>query len=261
MYYVNQELTVEDFLYDDNYKINLTGSNPDVLDNLEAIDHLEYPQFNLPQELPPNMYFDMSNCGQSSGDAFLHMSDLLTTMTPTPAAFLRPKCALWDCPRPVIGSERWQDYCSIYHADLAVKEEGPPGTMPVIRPRGIDLKDGPLFAALSAKIQGKHVGIPICEGAAISKSPWNAPGKLFLHNICLYMVLNNFVYFLTWIKCFFHCYAFCLQNFSLFTFLKVNLSENGYSLTNQEGHLIVEIGSNGPCQITVAVVGMNQGSR
>jgi hypothetical protein len=52
-----------------------------------------------------------------------------------------------------------------------------------------------------------------------------------------------------------------LQSFSIFTFLKVNLSENGCSLTNQEGHLIVEIGSNGPCQITVAVVGMNQGSR
>ncbi|XP_062221565.1 transcription factor VOZ1-like isoform X1 [Phragmites australis] len=175
IYYVNQELTVEDFLYDDDYKINLSGSNPDVLNNLEGIGQLEYPHFNLPQELPPNVYLDMSNCGQSAGDVFLHMSDLLTTMTPAPAAFLRPKCALWDCPRPAIGSERWQDYCSIYHADLAVKEEGPPGTMPVIRPRGIDLKDGPLFAALSAKIQGKHVGIPVCEGAATAKSPWNAP--------------------------------------------------------------------------------------
>ncbi|OEL29577.1 Transcription factor VOZ1 [Dichanthelium oligosanthes] len=175
MYYVNQELTVEDFLYDDDYKINLSGSNPDVLNNLEGIGPLEYPQFNFPHELPPNAYLDMSNCGQSAGDVFLHMSDLLTTMTPAPSAFLRPKCALWDCPRPTTGSERWHDYCSMYHADLAVKEEGPPGTMPVIRPRGIDLKDGPLFAALSAKIQGKHVGIPICEGAATAKSPWNAP--------------------------------------------------------------------------------------
>uniref|UniRef100_J3L452 Transcription factor VOZ1 n=1 Tax=Oryza brachyantha TaxID=4533 RepID=J3L452_ORYBR len=175
MYYVNQELTVEDFLYDDNYKMYLPGSNPDVLSNLEGTGQLEYPQFNLPQELPPNTYLDMSNCGQSAGDVFLHMSDLLTTMSPAPAAFLRPKCALWDCPRPAQGSERWQDYCSMYHADLAVKEEGPPGTMPVIRPRGIDLKDGPLFAALSAKIQGKHVGIPVCEGAATAKSPWNAP--------------------------------------------------------------------------------------
>jgi hypothetical protein len=50
----------------------------------------------------------------------------------------------------------------------------------VIRPRGIELKDGPLFDALSAKIQGKNVGIPICEGAATAKSLWNAPGKLFL---------------------------------------------------------------------------------
>ncbi|KAL5227747.1 hypothetical protein ABZP36_016012 [Zizania latifolia] len=175
MYYVNQELTVEDFLYNDSYKMYLPGSNPDVLSNLEGTGQMEYPQFNLPQELLPNVYLDMNNCGQSAGDVFLHMSDMLTTMSPAPTAFLRPKCALWDCPRPAQGSERWQDYCSMYHADLAVKEEGPPGTMPVIRPRGIDLKDGPLFAALSAKIQGKNVGIPVCEGAATAKSPWNAP--------------------------------------------------------------------------------------
>ncbi|XBI19248.1 hypothetical protein VPH35_060822 [Triticum aestivum] len=175
MYYVNQELSVEDFLYDDDYKINLPGSNPEILNNLEGIGHQEYLQFNLPQELPPNAYLDMNNYGQNAGDGFLHMSDLLTTMSPAPASFLRPKCALWDCPRPAQGSESWQDYCSMYHAELAVKEEGPPGTMPVIRPRGIDLKDGPLFAALSAKIQGKHVGVPVCEGAATTKSPWNAP--------------------------------------------------------------------------------------
>ncbi|NP_001146575.1 Transcription factor VOZ1 [Zea mays] len=171
----DQELTVEDFLYDDDYKIDLSGSNLDVLNNLEGIVQLEYPQLNLPQELAPNVYIDMSYCGQNAGGVLLHMTDLFTTMTSAPSAFLKPKCALWDCPRPAVGSERWHDYCSMYHADLAVQEEGPPGTMPVIRPRGIDLKDGPLFAALSAKIQGKNVGIPICEGAATAKSPWNAP--------------------------------------------------------------------------------------
>jgi len=66
--------------------------------------------------------------------------------------------------------------------------------MPVIRPRGIDLKDGPLFAALSAKIQGKNVGIPICEGAATSKSPWDEPGKLFLRGLRFHMVLMNIFY-------------------------------------------------------------------
>ncbi|AQL00444.1 Vascular plant one zinc finger protein [Zea mays] len=175
LYYVNQELTVEDFLYDDDYKIDLSGSNLDVINNLEGIVQLEYPDHNLPQGLAPNAYLDMNSCGQSAGAVFLHMPDLLTTMTSAPSAFLKPKCALWDCPRPAIGSERWHNYCSMYHADLAVQEEGPPGTMPVIRPRGIDLKDGPLFAALSAKVQGKNVGVPICEGAATAKSPWNAP--------------------------------------------------------------------------------------
>jgi hypothetical protein len=39
------------------------------------------------------------------------------------------------------------------------------------------LKDNLLFDALIAKMQGKNVGIPQCEGAAVMKSPWNAAGK------------------------------------------------------------------------------------
>ncbi|XP_020399733.2 transcription factor VOZ1 [Zea mays] len=103
------------------------------------------------------------------------ISDLFTTMTSAPSAFLKPKCALWDCPRPAVGSERWHDYCSMYHADLVVQEEGPLGTMPMIRPRGIDLKDAPCLLLLVQKSKEKNVRIPICEGAATAKSPWNAP--------------------------------------------------------------------------------------
>ena len=51
---------------------------------------------------------------------------------------------------------------------------------PLLRPSGIDLKDGPHFAALAAKTQGKSVGIPECEGAATTKSPWNAPGMSYI---------------------------------------------------------------------------------
>ena len=47
----------------------------------------------------------------------------------------------------------------------------------MMHPRGIDLKDRPLFAALTVKVQGKNVGIPVCGGAPTSKSPWNAHGK------------------------------------------------------------------------------------
>jgi hypothetical protein len=39
------------------------------------------------------------------------------------------------------------------------------------------LKDNLLFDALTAKMLGKNVGIPQCEGAAVMKSPWNAAGK------------------------------------------------------------------------------------
>jgi len=93
---------------------------------------------------------------------------------PPPAAFLGPKCALWDCPRPAQRSEWCQEYCSIFHG-IAALNEGTPGMIPVLRPGGIDLKDALLFAALGAKTMGKAVGIPECEGAATAKSPWNAP--------------------------------------------------------------------------------------
>ncbi|CAL9074641.1 unnamed protein product [Musa textilis] len=107
------------------------------------------------------------------------MSDVLPAICPPPSAFLSPKCALWDCPRPAQGSEWCQEYCSSFHATLAINEDLP-GMTPVLRPGGIDLK-GPPFAALSAKTHGKNVGIPVCEGAATARSPWNAPGMGVLH--------------------------------------------------------------------------------
>jgi hypothetical protein len=48
-----------------------------------------------------------------------------------------------------------------------------------------------VLLCLSAKIQGKYVGIPICEGAAMSKSPWDEPYKLFHHGLSLHMILMN----------------------------------------------------------------------
>ncbi|KAJ6758001.1 TRANSCRIPTION FACTOR VOZ2 [Salix koriyanagi] len=97
----------------------------------------------------------------------------LQYISPLPSAFMGPKCALWDCTRPAQVAEWLEDYCSSFHATLALNE-GPPGMTPVLRPRGIDLKDNLLFDALIAKMQGKNVGIPQCEGAAVMKSPWNA---------------------------------------------------------------------------------------
>ena len=85
MYYVNQELTVEDFLYDDDYKIDLSGSNLDVLNNLEGIVQLEYPQFNLPQELaiPWHEYMWTECWGYFlAHDRFAHNSDFCTFCIP-----------------------------------------------------------------------------------------------------------------------------------------------------------------------------------
>ncbi|OAY80586.1 Transcription factor VOZ1, partial [Ananas comosus] len=126
-----------------------------------AATNFDSYHFNLHQQIPHNVHLSFD-------------SEFIPAICPPPSAFLRPKCALWDCPRPAQGSEWYQDYCSSFHATLAVNE-GPPGMSPVLRPGGIDLKDGPLFAALAAKTLGKNVGIPECEGAATTKSPWNAP--------------------------------------------------------------------------------------
>lgn len=121
------------------------------------------------------------------------MPNIPPYICPPPSAFLGPKCALWDCPRPALGSEWCQDYCSSFHATLALNE-GPPGRTPVLRPGGIGLKDGPLFAALSAKTLGKDVGIPECEGAATTKSPWNAPGKSTCVLISILCIMSDMSY-------------------------------------------------------------------
>ena len=64
---------------------------------------------------------------------------------------------------------------------MVALNEGPPGMGPVLRPGGIELKDGLLFAALGAKTVVKSFGIPKCEGAATKKSPWNAPGMVLTY--------------------------------------------------------------------------------
>lgn len=104
-----------------------------------------------------------------------HIPNILPSIRPPPSAFRGPKCALWDCFRPAQGLEGCQDYCSSCH-ELLANNEGLPGMTPILRPYGIDVKDGPLFAAVLAKTQGKEVGIPKCEGAASTKAPWNASG-------------------------------------------------------------------------------------
>ncbi|MCL7033978.1 hypothetical protein MKW94_017455 [Papaver nudicaule] len=54
---------------------------------------------------------------------------------------------------------------------------------PVVRP-SVDLKDGPLLAALKlkAKVHGKDVGIPDCEGDVTTKCPWKTP-ELFDYSL------------------------------------------------------------------------------
>lgn len=160
----------------DQCKISSSPPRSVSVNNLEGLTQLDYYSFDFNQEFGNNLYPGFDGIGLSGGDAIPQISSYLPNICPPPSAFLGPKCALWDCPRPAQGLDWCQDYCSGFHAGLALNE-GHPGMGPVLRPGGIGLKDGLLFSALSAKAQGKDVGIPECEGAATAKSPWNAPGK------------------------------------------------------------------------------------
>ncbi|KAI4306426.1 hypothetical protein L6164_029703 [Bauhinia variegata] len=162
-----------DFPLVDERKHSVTGVRNVAVNNLEGAA-LQYHQFDLYQEFDHGIYAGFNGTAFCEEDAMPHISSYLPSFCPPPSAFLGPKCALWDCPRPAQGLDWCQDYCSSFHATLALNE-GPPGMAPVLRPGGIGLKDNLLFSALSAKAQGKNVGIPECEGAATAKSPWNAP--------------------------------------------------------------------------------------
>ncbi|CAI9292766.1 unnamed protein product [Lactuca saligna] len=169
-------------LYDeeDDATSGLAAPKPDP-DAQNATQNATSTFHKMCQEQGVDTSFGINTTGVHNPDGLPQIGTYLPNICPPPSAFLGPKCALWDCPRPVQGwcSERavqwWcANYCSGLHATIA-QNEGQPGMTPVIRPKGIELKDNLLFAALCAKAQGKTVGVPECEGAATAKSPWNAP--------------------------------------------------------------------------------------
>lgn len=159
----------------DQCKSSGIGVNQIGMHNMNLTD---FQSFDFHPELEHHYFPGFNGHCFIGEDGMPQISGYQQTICPPPSAFLGPKCALWDCPRPAQGSDWCQksdDYCSAYHAGLA-PDEGYLGRPPVVRPGGIGLKDNLLFAALGTKAQGKDVGIPDCEGAATAKSPWNAPG-------------------------------------------------------------------------------------
>ncbi|XP_073038507.1 transcription factor VOZ1-like [Primulina eburnea] len=166
-----QEQTLQ---FVDQCKSSGIGVNQIGMHNMHLTD---FQSFDFHPELEHHYFPGFNGHCFIGEDVMPQISGYQRTICPPPSAFLGPKCALWDCPRPAQGSDWCQnsdDYCSAYHAGLA-PDEGYLGRLPVVRPGGIGLKDNLLFAALGTKAQGKDVGIPECEGAATAKSPWNAP--------------------------------------------------------------------------------------
>ncbi|PIA31280.1 hypothetical protein AQUCO_05100068v1 [Aquilegia coerulea] len=150
----------------DHYKSSPSEMQYLFTNNLEVLNQLDYHHFETHQ------VFDNNNSTGFAGSGQRDTSGLQPSVCHASYTFTRPKCALWDCLRPAHGAHG--DYCGDFHDSLALAE-GSLSTTPILRPGGISLKDGPFFASLRAKLQGKDVGIPICEGAATMKSPWNDP--------------------------------------------------------------------------------------
>jgi len=159
--------------------------------NSDSSIKLDFHQLDSHQDFDYGLLIGANDTEQCEQDA---MPDVLPNICPPPSAFLGPKCALWDCFRPAQGSKWCEDYCSTVHSVLALNE-GLPDMTPILRPGGISLKDGPLFAALNAKAQGKKVGIPQCEGAASRKSPWTNPGRPTWCLLLLLLLLHSFFVF------------------------------------------------------------------
>ncbi|KAF5732588.1 transcription factor VOZ1-like [Tripterygium wilfordii] len=154
----------------DQFQSSVPGLENTVINNSDMVSQLDYHQFGLHQVSDNGLPIDASSAEMFGKDI---ESNVLAYISPPPSAFMGPKCALWDCARPAQGSQWYHEYCSSFHASLSLNE-GSPGMAPILRPGGIVLKDNLLFDALSAKTLGKSVGIPHCEGAATTKSPWNA---------------------------------------------------------------------------------------
>ncbi|XP_021898421.1 transcription factor VOZ2-like [Carica papaya] len=166
----NNEAQEQKFQVFDQCKSPKSTMHSTMVNNAELTHQLDYDLLNSHNELNHELFIgasDIEECAKDSGP------NILPSIHPPPSAFLRPKCSLWDCTRPALGSDWYQDYCSIFHATLALNED-PPGTTPTVRPGGIGLKDNLLLDALRSKTEGKNVGIPTCEGAASRKCPWNA---------------------------------------------------------------------------------------
>ncbi|CAN1351490.1 Transcription factor VOZ1 [Linum perenne] len=138
--------------------------------SLDLSAFLDSDQFNLAEGIDYVLPVD-----PNANEGFKKNTEPSTPsyVSPPASAFMGPKCALWECTRPAQGSESSKDYCSSLHRDVAVSDGGP-GRPPIVRPKGIGVKDNFLFDALTARIQGKDVGIPQCAGAASERSPWNA---------------------------------------------------------------------------------------
>ncbi|XP_059670238.1 transcription factor VOZ1 isoform X2 [Cornus florida] len=190
---VNQGPQQQGFQLVDQCKESPSGVYNMGVHNFGFATQLDYHAFDFHQDFEQTLFAGFDGSGLCGEDAIPQISAFLPNICPPPSAFLGPKCALWDCNRPAQGLAWCQDYCSSLHGALALNE-GPPGMTPVLRPGGIGVKDPVLFNALRAKAQGKHVGIPECEGAATSKSPWNAP-ELFDFSVLEGETIREWLFF------------------------------------------------------------------
>ena len=86
-----------------------SGVHNVTIDNLEGAI-LEYHQFDLHQDFDRGFYAGPNGITFYEKDAMPHISSYRPSICLPPSAFLGPKCALWDFPRPAQGLDWCQDY-------------------------------------------------------------------------------------------------------------------------------------------------------
>ncbi|OMP10223.1 Glycoside hydrolase, family 31 [Corchorus olitorius] len=145
-YLVNHEPEEHGFQGFDPCKVSTSALESTMVGNVDINYQLDYHPFDLQQEFDHGLLIGANGTEYCARDA---NPNVLPNISPPPSAFMGPKCALWDCATLAQGFEWYQDYCSNFHATLALNED-PSGMTPILRPGGINLKDNLLLDALQS---------------------------------------------------------------------------------------------------------------
>lgn len=75
------------------------------MNHMNLTEQLDYHSFDFHPELDQQCFPSYNGTCFIGEDGIPQIPDYQQIITPPPSAFLGPKCALWDCPRPALASD------------------------------------------------------------------------------------------------------------------------------------------------------------